>query len=124
MPETPPIPDASFDAQYKRVFEAAECRTQIELADLLSIRQSSISDAKRRRTIPSDWLIKLFEKKRINPEWIRTGQGGKMLQAVDAKEGESPVVIKIVERRPSEECSTDELIAEIMRRSLKNLNAQ
>lgn len=42
-----------------RVFEAAECRTQIALAELLGIKQSSISFAKRRGTIPADWLVKL-----------------------------------------------------------------
>ena len=39
---------------FERVFEAAEYRTQIELADTLDIQQSSISDAKRRNSIPSD----------------------------------------------------------------------
>ena len=67
------LPDTSFEAQYKRVFEAAECRTQIQLAEFLDIRQSSISDAKRRKSIPAEWRMKLFEKKRINPEWILSG---------------------------------------------------
>ena len=47
-------------ARLSRVFEAAECRTQMELADVLGIRQSSISDAKRRGVIPPEWLIKLL----------------------------------------------------------------
>lgn len=34
--------------------------------------QSSVSDAKRRQSIPAEWRVKLFEKKRINPEWILT----------------------------------------------------
>ncbi len=45
-----------FEAQYGRVFEAAGCRTQAELAAFLGIRQSSISDAKRRKSIPAEWL--------------------------------------------------------------------
>lgn len=75
MPEKNPsygnTPDTSFESQYKRVFEAASCRTQARLADVLEVRQSSVSDAKRRMNVPSEWLVKLFEKKRINPEWIR-----------------------------------------------------
>lgn len=72
-------PDTSFESQYKRVFEAAECRTQMQLADVLEVRQSSISDAKRRKNIPVEWRVKLFEKKRINPEWILCGVGAKYL---------------------------------------------
>ncbi|MCL1940023.1 MAG: helix-turn-helix domain containing protein [Desulfovibrionaceae bacterium] len=67
----------------QRFFEAAGCRTQVELADFLGIKQSSISDAKRRRRIPSDWLLKLWRKKGVNPDWILTGQGPKGLQPVD-----------------------------------------
>ena len=37
-----------------RVFEAAGCRTQSELADFLGVRQSSISDAKKRGSVPAD----------------------------------------------------------------------
>lgn len=116
------IPDVSFEAQFKRVFEAAECKTQAALAAVFEIKQSSVSDAKRRKVIPSDWLVKLFEKKQINPEWIRTGQGGKILQAVDEAERSRPVVVNAIERRPAEECTTDELLAEIFRRALKGMS--
>ena len=43
-----------------RVFEAADCRTQSELADFLGVRQSSISDAKKRGSVPADWLLTLL----------------------------------------------------------------
>ncbi len=69
---------------FKRVFEAAACRTQVELADVLDIRQSSISDAKRRNSIPSEWLLKILRFKRINPEWILTGEGPRYLVPSDA----------------------------------------
>ena len=41
----------------QRFFKAVECRTQAELAEFLGIKQSSISDAKKRKTIPPDWLL-------------------------------------------------------------------
>ena len=87
MSETPAPggspPQRDFASQYRRVFEAAACRTRAELAAILDIRQSAISDAERRRAAPSDWLITLFEKKRINPEWVRTGLGGRMAWTTD-----------------------------------------
>ncbi len=61
----------TFDEIYKRILFAANCQTQMELAAVLEISQSSISDAKRRQSIPSDWLIKLYDKFGVNPDWLR-----------------------------------------------------
>lgn len=65
----------SIDETFERIKLATRTRTQIELANVLNIRQSSISDAKRRNSIPSDWCIKLFERYGLNPDWIKKGQG-------------------------------------------------
>ena len=70
-------------ARLARVFEAAGCRTQLELAAVLDIRQSSISDAKRRGAIPSDWLVKLLQLRGVNPGWIMDGIGPKFLAPSD-----------------------------------------
>ena len=51
-----------------RVFEAANCRTQEELAGLLGIRQSAVSDAKRRKSVPSEWLVCLFRLRSVTHE--------------------------------------------------------
>ena len=126
MTETPipygTSPQSDFESQYKRVFEAAECRTQSELAAVLNIKQSSVSDAKRRRAIPSDWLMTLFEKKRVNPDWVRGGLGDMLLCAANSAKGATPAIINIVERRPAQECTTDELLVELVRRALKNID--
>ncbi|WP_298030891.1 helix-turn-helix domain-containing protein [uncultured Desulfovibrio sp.] len=60
-----------------RLLEAAECRSQIELANLLGTRQSLISDAKRRGIIPVDWLAFLQRTKGVRPEWILSGTAPK-----------------------------------------------
>lgn len=110
--------DASFEAQYRRVFEAAECQTQVQLAALLQIKQSSISDAKRRKSVPAEWRVKLFEKKRINPEWILYGEGAKYLIPADLDHGK-PQIIRVTEIRPPQECSAQELFDELVKRSLQ-----
>ena len=66
---------ASFMEAYQRIQFATNTRTQVELANVLEIRQSSISDAKRRNSIPSDWYMKLFEKFGLSPDWLRHGAG-------------------------------------------------
>ncbi len=50
----------------QRVFTATGCRTQVELADMLGVKQSSISDAKKRKVIPAEWLVKLLRLKGIS----------------------------------------------------------
>lgn len=65
----------AFEGQMERIKFATGKRTQVELADFLGIRQSAISDAKRRGKIPSCWLVILMRIKSVNPEWILTGNG-------------------------------------------------
>ena len=112
------MPSSDFASQYRRICEAAACRTQAELADFLGIRQSGISDAMRRNVIPSDWLITLLEKKRINPNWIRYGNGAKYLAPADSVQA-MPHVARVTEVRPPEECSAQELFNELVRRALE-----
>lgn len=114
-------PDTSFEAQYKRIFAAAKCKTQVALANLLEIKQSSISDAKRRRSIPSAWLVKLFEKKRINPEWVRSGVEPVLLDYPEPHELLNRVV-KVTKIRPPEECSSQDLFTELVRRTLEQFD--
>ena len=64
-----------FAAQMERIKFVTGKRTQVELAEFLGIRQSSISDAKRRGKIPSGWLVILMRVKNVHPEWILSGNG-------------------------------------------------
>lgn len=60
-----------FDEVFRRIKQATGTRTQVELAEVLDIRQSSISDAKRRNSVPADWYMKLFEQYGLNPDWLK-----------------------------------------------------
>ncbi len=103
------------EARLTRVFEAADCRTQMELADVLGIRQSSISDAKRRGVIPPEWLIKLLRTRGINPEWILTGKAPRLLQPIDHS------VQCGTELKPLHGYSSQQLMTELVRRAMENL---
>lgn len=63
-----------FDEAFDRIKKATGMRTQVEIAKMLDIRQSSISDAKRRQSIPDSWLIKLYQVYNLNPNWILDGE--------------------------------------------------
>lgn len=65
----------NFDEIFERIKLATNTRTQVELAEVLDIRQSSISDAKRRNSVPADWFMKLFEQFGLSPDWLKKGDG-------------------------------------------------
>ncbi|MHC1753071.1 MAG: S24 family peptidase [Humidesulfovibrio sp.] len=58
----------------ERIKKATGARTQVQLAEVLEVRQSSISDAKRRCSVPSDWFLKLYRSHGLNPNWLSDGQ--------------------------------------------------
>lgn len=103
-----------------RFFEAAGCRTQTELAEFLGIRQSSIADAKKRGNIPSDWLLTLWRKKAVNPDWVLTGKGSVGLQPSGHIEGGLSVLM-VKEKLSPENYTTEELLTEIIFRVLKDV---
>lgn len=76
---TDPDRIAAFEAGIERIKQATGARTQVQLAEVLEVRQSSISDAKRRCSIPSDWLLKLQRVTKIHADWYLTGQEPKYL---------------------------------------------
>jgi len=62
-----------FEEAMERIKKATGARTQVQLADVLEVRQSSISDAKRRCSVPSDWFLKLYRSHGLNPNWLSDG---------------------------------------------------
>lgn len=62
-----------FSVGFERIARALGIETQLELAAILNIRQSSISDAKRRGVIPGEWALKLYRAYRLNPRWVYDG---------------------------------------------------
>ena len=70
----------SFDEAYLRIMDATGATTQVALAEVFGVRQSSVSDAKARgEAIPASWLVALVEKYGVNPLWVKTGEGSKYL---------------------------------------------
>lgn len=71
--------NTNFYAAYSRMVEVTGLLTQVDMAEFLNVRQSSISDAKKRNTVPEGWLVKILRKTGVNPDWIISGQGSKYL---------------------------------------------
>lgn len=62
-----------FEEALNRIKKATGARTQVQLAEVLDVRQSSISDGKRRASIPAEWYLKLYRSHGLNPDWIEHG---------------------------------------------------
>ena len=76
-----------FIEGFARIAQALNISTQLELADILTIRQSSISDAKRRGVIPGEWALKLYKQYRLNPRWVYDGLPPAFLSLQDEQPG-------------------------------------
>ena len=72
-----------FQDAYERILQSTGLRTQTDVAALLGIKQSSISEAKRRGHIPNPWLMTLFSKRGLNPTWVCTGEGPQYVAGTD-----------------------------------------
>ena len=72
-----------FDGVFGRISKETGVCTQVGIADLLDIKQSSVSDSKKRGNIPSDWLLKLYRSHGLNPDWLLTGEGPRYLAPAD-----------------------------------------
>ena len=66
----------SAAAALTRFKVATGIQSEAELAGWLGVRQSQISDVKRRNIFPAKWLYLLVEKRiRYNPVCVLTGEG-------------------------------------------------
>jgi len=64
-----------FDIFIRRAFEVLQISSQNKLAGLLGINRAGITQAKKKGTVPEKWILELYRKYGINPDWIETGSG-------------------------------------------------
>ena len=100
----------------RRFFQAAECKTQMELAAFLGIRQSSVSDAKRREVIPAEWLVTLMRQKNTHPDWVLSGIGPRFLLPVESPDDQLMPAPEREKGNALARFSMLELAAEMMKR--------
>lgn len=64
-----------FEEVFARIASAFSIHSQVELAEALAVKQSVISDAKRRNRIPLAWILKLCDLHGVNPDCLTQGNG-------------------------------------------------
>ncbi len=85
-----------FDSFYQRLISEGIVSSQRELALLLEVKSSAISQAKRRKVIPRAWITKISEKMSLTPEWIKTGNGEKYFDDFSNKNNSFEVIPKVM----------------------------
>jgi phage repressor protein C with HTH and peptisase S24 domain len=66
----------SFASFYKKATALPGIGSQSDLAAVLGVHRSSITQAKRKDTVPDAWLLKLVERFQLDPSWLKAEAGG------------------------------------------------
>nr|WP_319393534.1 S24 family peptidase [uncultured Desulfobacter sp.] len=69
------MPENKVDVLIRRIMSATGISSQAELAKELGINRSGITHARNKNHIPDNWIVKLFRRFRVNPDWVDTGKG-------------------------------------------------
>lgn len=59
--------------------KTTEKKIQAESGKRLDIHQSSRPSPKRSPSVPPDWILKMLEAHKVNPDWITSGTGKMLL---------------------------------------------
>ncbi len=71
---------STFESFLQRVSEVTGISSQSELASVLNINRSAITQARKKDSIPGKWILQLYKKFGLNPDWIETGVGQTFLK--------------------------------------------
>lgn len=64
-----------IDELIKRIMDATGIHSQADLAKELGINRSGITHARNKNRIPDNWIVRLYRRYRLNPQWIESGTG-------------------------------------------------
>ena len=64
-----------FDTFFTRLCDVTTITSQANLAKVLSVSRSAITQAKRNDSIPKKWIFELSRLYNLNPAWLEKGTG-------------------------------------------------
>ncbi len=97
----------NFHSFYQRLFNEGIIASQRDLASLLGVKGSAISQAKKRKVIPRAWITEISEKMNLIPKWIKTGNGEKYFNKPDDSDHSFEIVPKVKARLSAGDGSFD-----------------
>ncbi|MBF0412875.1 MAG: helix-turn-helix domain-containing protein [Desulfamplus sp.] len=84
-----------IDKLLQRILSATGITTQTELAEVLNINRSAITHARNNNKIPDRWILQLYRKFNLNPEWVEFGTGKTFINKSSCSEVEFDYIPKV-----------------------------
>jgi phage repressor protein C with HTH and peptisase S24 domain len=75
-----------FETFIRRVKQATCISSLNKISVDLGVHRSSITQARKRDSIPAKWILQLFRKHRLNPDWLESGTGPQFLNSSEIPE--------------------------------------
>lgn len=90
--------EKNFNTFFNRAAGALGITTLSDLAAILNVNRSSITQARKKNSVPANWLLELFRSHGLNPDWLEGGSGPQWLKSGDADESSFFSVPKVQAR--------------------------
>jgi phage repressor protein C with HTH and peptisase S24 domain len=71
---------SKFKLFYRRISDTTGIFSQTQLASILKVNRSAITQAKKKDSIPPKWILQLSKEFGLDPEWIESGTGEKFIR--------------------------------------------
>ncbi|MFX0197382.1 MAG: S24 family peptidase [Candidatus Hodarchaeota archaeon] len=85
----------NFNIFTKRIGEALSIVSQNELASNIGVNPSAITQARKKGIIPDRWILQLYRKYGINPDWLEHGKEPTFLKSSGDAESEFRQIPKV-----------------------------
>ncbi|MFO7964837.1 MAG: S24 family peptidase [Desulfobacterales bacterium] len=69
-----------FENILKRIYQGCGISSQSDLAAALGVNRSAITQARNKNAFPEKWILRLFRRYGLNPDWVETGKGPTFVQ--------------------------------------------
>ncbi len=87
-----------FDKFFNRASSALNISSLSDLANTLNVNRSSITQARKKDSVPANWLLELFRSHGLNPDWLEGGDGPQWLKYGETFESDLFQVPKVQAR--------------------------
>ena len=86
---------ARFESFLQRVYRTTDIASQTELAAVLQINRSAVTQARKKDTVPARWILQLFRIFGLNPIWLENGVGEPYMKPSSTEETEFKHIPKV-----------------------------
>lgn len=86
-----------FDEVWERILSSTEITNQTELAVIVGVKQSSVSNRRSKNVWPEEWAYRVASRYGLLTEWILTGEGPRSLRTLKEDSYSVPILQEIDE---------------------------